>query len=264
VKFPTTTLLDRNHTDEAGGRSLPLNWALPVKLLSLEDAMLTNVRRPSDPQRWTVSLFGLALALGVPALPLGQWLSPGNGISARLGREAIWWVLAGMILLWVLRVERRSLSSIGLRPPTWRTFAWGLGSSALMMATVMLSYAVIFPALGLKMNIAAVHGLTQVPLWLQTATMVRAGVVEEILFRGYAIERLWALTGSIWVAAGLSAAVFVAVHISSWGYAQLIVVGFGAVILTLLYLFRRDLVSNMLAHFLTDFIGFMLARLQGA
>jgi hypothetical protein len=45
---------------------------------------------------------------------------------------------------------------------------------------------------------------------------------------------------------------------------QLIVVGFGAVILTELYLLRHDLASNMLAHFLTDFIGFLLARLQGA
>jgi membrane protease YdiL (CAAX protease family) len=123
---------------------------------------------------------------------------------------------------------------------------------------------VIFPVLGLKMNMAAVASITHVPLWLQTATMVRAGVVEEILFRGYAIERLWTLSGSKWLAATVSAAAFIAIHISSWGYSQLIVVAFGALILSLLYLFRRDLASNMGAHFLTDFVGFMLARLQGA
>lgn len=114
------------------------------------------------------------------------------------------------------------------------------------------------------MNMSAVRGITHVPLWLQTATMVRAGIVEEIIFRGYAIERLAALIGSRTIAAIGSAAAFIAVHIGSWGYAQLIVVAFGALILTLLYLWRRDLGSNMVARFLTDFIGFMLARLQGA
>jgi uncharacterized protein len=226
--------------------------------------MPMTVRAPSVAQRWVLPLVGIVLALGLPFLPIGAWLSPGDGLAARIGREAIWWGFAAIILIWVTGVERRPLSSIGLRPVTWKTLGWGVGGAVLMMATVMLSYAVIFPALGLKMNMTAVHGLTHVPLWLQTATMVRAGVVEEILFRGYAIERLWTLTGSKWAAGAISAAVFIAAHVSGWGYAQLIVVAFGAAILTLLYLFRRDLASNMLAHFLTDFIGFMLARLQGA
>ena len=71
------------------------------------------------------------------------------------------------------------------------------------------------------------------------------------------------MTGSRWAAGLLSASVFIAVHIGSWGYAHLIVVAIGA-ILTPLYLQRRDLGSNMVAHFLADFVGFMLARLQSA
>ena len=195
---------------------------------------------------------------------LGHWWSPGDGLGARLGREAIWWALGAAVLLWVTLVEWKPLSSIGLRSPALKSALWGIAGAAVMMATVMLSYAVIFPILGLKMNMTAVGSITHTPLWLQTATMIRAGVVEEIVFRGYAIERIQTLTGKGWIAGLLSAAIFVAVHIGFWGYAQLIVVGFGATILTLLYLFRRDLASNMLAHFLTDFVGFMLARLQGA
>ncbi len=133
-----------------------------------------------------------------------------------------------------------------------------------MLATVMFSYAVIFPMFGLSLNRQAVASVTHVPLWLQTLTMIRAGVVEEILFRGYLLERLATISGKRQIGAVLSAAYFIAVHISSWGYAQLIVVSFGAIILTALYLFRRDLICNMLAHSFTDFIGFMLARLQGA
>jgi membrane protease YdiL (CAAX protease family) len=128
----------------------------------------------------------------------------------------------------------------------------------------MFSYAVLFPILGLSLNRQAVASVTHVPLWLQTLTMVRAGVVEEILFRGYLLERLATITRKRQVGAILSAVYFIAVHIGSWGYAQLIVVSFGAIILTALYLFRRDLICNMLAHGFTDFIGFMLARFQGA
>ncbi|MEG3122595.1 CPBP family intramembrane glutamic endopeptidase [Sphingomonas sp. GB1N7] len=210
-----------------------------------------------------LAAIGLVLALGLAALPLGMWISPGDDLSARIGREAIWWALGAFVLVWIVRVERLPLRSIGLRALRFKGVAWGVIAAIAMMATVMLSYAVIFPALGLQMNMKQVRSLTHVPLWLQTATMVRAGVVEEIIFRGYAIERIAMLTGSRWAGALLSAAAFIAVHISSWGYAQLIVVAFGAAILTALYLYRRDLGSNMLAHFLTDFVGFMLARLQG-
>jgi membrane protease YdiL (CAAX protease family) len=207
---------------------------------------------------------GLVLVLGLPALPLSSWAFPGDDLAERIGREAVWWGLGALTLLWVLLVERLPLSSIGLRRITWKTVAWGLAAAILMMTTVILSYAVIFPMFGLEMNTAEVGRITHVPLWLQTATMVRAGVVEEIIFRGYAIERLETLTGSVWAAGIVSAAVFIAVHLGSWGYAQLIVVAFGAATLTVLYSVRRDLPSNMLAHFLTDFVGFMLARLQGA
>jgi uncharacterized protein len=223
-----------------------------------------NDSRTAEFTHWLFPLVGLALALGLAALPLGQWVFPGDNLNARLGREGIWWSIGIFVILWVILVERRQLASIGLRRPTPMTLLWGLAATVLMIATVMLSYVVIFPALHLKMNAAAVASITHVPLWLQTATMVRAGIVEEIVFRGYAIERIQFLTGSKWVAAVVSAAIFIAVHIGSWGYAQLIVVSFGAAILTFLYLLRRDLASTMLAHFLTDFIGFMLARLQGA
>ena len=218
----------------------------------------------ADSRHRLLAVFGVVAFLGLAALPLGGWLFPGTDLAPRIGRESIWWAIGALVLVWVLRVERLPLASIGWRAPTWRSIAWGLAAALAMIATFMLSYAVIFPAFGLTMNRAAVASITHVPLWLQTATMVRAGVVEEIVFRGYVLERIEVLTGSKWIAGLASAAAFIAVHISAWGYAQLIVVAFGALILTVLYIRRRDLASNMLAHFLADFVGFMLARLQGA
>jgi len=54
-------------------------------------------------------------------------------------------------------------------------------------------------------------------------------------------------------------AAFVAAHIG-WGLSQFVVVAFGGVLLTVLYLWNRDLPACMSAHALTDLVGFALAR----
>ena len=76
------------------------------------------------------------------------------------------------------------------------------------------------------------------------------------------MERLEELTGSQWAAAMIPAVVFIGSHYPLWGAGQLIVVALGTMILTLLYMWRRDLVCCMIAHAGTDIIGFTLARLQ--
>ena len=96
------------------------------------------------------------------------------------------------------------------------------------------------------------------------ACATRNGVAEEILYRGYPIERVQELTGYKWLAFLISVLAFTLAHLSSWEAAQLIVVGFGAVILALLYLWRRDLICNMVAHFLVDLVGFVAAGAQHA
>lgn len=217
---------------------------------------MTSVRHAT-----TLTLIGVLLALGLPLLFLLP-LAPGASIGAMLIREAIWWGMAAMMILWVVAVERRPLASIGIRRPTWGTLGWGLAGTIALMASVIMSFAVILPALGLAPNLARTGRIASLPLWLMTATLVRAGVVEEILYRGYPIERIEELTGSIWLAALIPGAVFILAHLPSWGAAQLVIVSFGTIIMTGLYLWRRDLICVMIAHALADLIGFLLARAQ--
>jgi membrane protease YdiL (CAAX protease family) len=217
--------------------------------------------RKERPRRLLAAV-GLLIALVVSQLPFRTWLGLGRGIEDRVTSEAIWWTIAGSMLAWVVLVERRSLASIGLRAPTWPTLGWAMAGTIAAMATVMLSYALILPALGLEANLAAASSITTLPLMLQLAIFVRAGVVEEILFRGYPIERLQELTGSKWIAALVPAAVFIGSHYAFWGSGQLIVVAMGTIVLTALYMWRRDLACCMIAHATTDLIGFTLARVQ--
>jgi len=41
-------------------------------------------------------------------------------------------------------------------------------------------------------------------------------------------------------------------HLSHWGVAQIVVAAAAGLVLTILYLWRRDLPTNMVAHFLVD------------
>jgi membrane protease YdiL (CAAX protease family) len=152
---------------------------------------------------------GLLVALAIPQLSFRNLLGLGRGVVEGLILEAIWWAIAAALITWILVVERSPLSSIGIRRPTWQTLGGAMIGTVVGMATVMLSYALILPSLGLEMNRGATSSITSLPIIMQLAIFIRAGVVEEILFRGYPIERLQELTGSKWIAALVPGIVFI-------------------------------------------------------
>ncbi|WP_407067189.1 CPBP family intramembrane glutamic endopeptidase [Haloarcula regularis] len=51
---------------------------------------------------------------------------------------------------------------------------------------------------------------------MQLVIVVTAVVTEEILWRGYPIERLTEVTGNVWIGAVVSGTVFLAVHFPAW------------------------------------------------
>jgi membrane protease YdiL (CAAX protease family) len=96
------------------------------------------------------------------------------------------------------------------------------------------------------------------PYWFRVVLVLRAAVVEEIVFRGYMIEKVRQLSGSGFLAVAVSVLTFTWAHYAGWGAVQLIPVFGAGTVLAFLYVWRRDLPSNMLAHFLTDGAGFLL------
>lgn len=200
------------------------------------------------------------LLLIVFQLPIVGWLVPGSSFRALVGGECVYWAIAAILVAYVLFIERRPLSSIGLKKPTWKNAGLGFAGAAVMIGGAVLLYAVIFPALGLQLNQAAagLSALQSMPRWFQILLAARAAVFEEIFYRGFAIERISEITGIRWLAALISLAAFTYAHLSYWGWIQLIVVAFQGAALTALYLFRRDLGATMIAHFVTDIASFLL------
>ena len=207
-----------------------------------------------------VACVGLLIALVLPELPLGRLLASATSTRDNIGIEAIAipFAITAILLVYILLVERRSVSSIGLRWPTWKSFAFGIAIGVILVVVMVVSFSVVFPALHLRFNQAAMNNVLHEPWWFRFLLVTRAAVFEEVCYRGYPIERVQELTGRKWIAFVVSVAAFTYMHLRYWGWAQLIPVAFAAVVLGLYYIWRRDLASNMIAHFVADGAGFLL------
>lgn len=215
----------------------------------------TTAMRPAGRQRM-LALGGLVLALGGISLPFGTWdhalASQGNMVV----NELVFWALVAAVLLYVTRIERRPLASIGFIRPRLADIAIAVAAGLLIVALLGVLYLVVFPRLGWD-ETQQFQPLLAVPFWLRLVTVVRAAVSEEILFRGYALERTRELTGSRAAAGLFTWGVFTIDHLGYWGWHHLVIAGLAGGLLTLLYLWRGNLWVNILAHFIIDAVGFL-------
>ncbi|WP_165371608.1 CPBP family intramembrane glutamic endopeptidase [Pseudolysobacter antarcticus] len=202
-------------------------------------------------------LLATLLVLLILQLPLAGMLAPGLTVTAQIERETIFWACTVLLVGYILLFERRGLSSIGLYWPNWKSLLFGFAGAIVMMAGIAFIYLVIFPEFGWSDQSQTAEA-ENFPFGLLFVVVVRAAVFEEIFYRGFAIERLTEITGLRWLAGLISVIAFTYAHLDYWGWAHLLVAGFGGLVLTGMYLWRRDLASNMIAHFLTDAVGFLL------
>lgn len=192
------------------------------------------------------------LALGLGLLPLGPWGQAYSGLGKSWGAEVLWWAAGLGILAYVLAVERRTLSSIGFRVPGWGNVGFGLIVGILLLVIAGVLDSIVIPALHLKINVGTFNAIVGAPLAYRIALVTRAAVCEEILYRAYPIERLREWSGSASLAGLVSWTAFTFAHLSAWGAAQLMVAGIGGALLTILYLWRRNIWTNMVAHWIAD------------
>jgi membrane protease YdiL (CAAX protease family) len=156
---------------------------------------------------------------------------------------------ATAIVVLVLRADGVSAADIGIRQPGWITVAsglalWAVGVVVLPVLTVPLGR--LFGTDGVQ---SGINELAALPSALRVFVALGAGAVEELLYRGFAIERLSRLTGRPWLAGAVAATLFGLAHVPSWGLGFAIVRGLPlGIYMTAFYLWRRDLIANMIAH----------------
>ena len=206
-------------------------------------------------------LFGLLLTIGCGSLPFTVWDNELADTAHLVGNELIYFSLVALTLLYVRAVEKRPLASIGFRKPSLRDGLSGIGCAILVMVVLSVVYYLVFPLLHVNED-PQINKVFNNPAWWLALSVLRAGVSEEVLFRGYPIERLQELTGSRALAALLPLVLFALAHVAPWGWAHMLVAGIGGALLTLLYMWRRNLWANIFAHCIVDGVAVIGAVLS--
>ena len=211
------------------------------------------MRSKVSPFTWVglfISLFGfIALRLAFRSFGVS------NSITADLWRELAIWILAALLILLIRRGERLPLSSIRLGVAPWRqSLKHGAALTGLCGVTAWI--VIMFTGYGHGPGSAA---FDKEPIWFGTLAVIRAGIVEELFFRGYAIERLESIGCGRILSAGIPLIIFAATHWTG-GIPNVIIAFVVGAVITLFYLWRRDLVANMIGHGLSDFLGLVLPR----
>jgi len=225
--------------------------------------MLVTHPRPSTaaPAR-TLSFLLLALA-GPPAFVMvtERLLGTSPGVGVQVAAQAVYCALAAALVWSALRAERSTLASIGLRRPTWRTWLLAAGIFCVVQFVLPAITTPVVQFFGTAGVTAGVQRLATVPVWLRLVMALTGGAIEETLYRGYATSRLVDMTGSRWRGGVIAALAFGLAHIPAWGSAFALAADlpFG-VFMTVVFLWRRDLVANILAHSAGLVVGLLALR----
>jgi len=203
---------------------------------------------------------GLVVALG--GIPLVEFVTSILITNADLTALAIRdilikWLLAGFVIALVVYSEDRSLSSIGVGTIGRKD----VGGAVLAFVLGAVSYPFTTPLIdsfGLETTVGGLEQLATLPLMFVVALAITATVTEEVLYRSYPIKRISELTGSPMVSGGLTLVFFVLFHIPFWGLGGTLQISVNAILLTLLYLWRRNLFTCILAHAITDIYAFVV------
>ncbi|MEM1049723.1 MAG: CPBP family glutamic-type intramembrane protease [Pseudomonadota bacterium] len=210
------------------------------------------------------ALAGLAISLAGP--PLIAWLgSRGTNsvrLAAHLACQAALVLVAGAMIVIAIAWFEPPLFHDGMASPGIATLGWGLGIAALFVfaiGPVLMRLPVWLGASGFDAPLKDLHRL---PVWSLALAVLIGGCVEELLYRGFALPVLIGLTGSVWLGAGLTIVAFGLAHLPLWGWASSLGITIAGAILTGFYLLHGDLIANMLAHIVTDFVGIVLPALR--
>jgi membrane protease YdiL (CAAX protease family) len=207
---------------------------------------------------------GLMVAWAGPAVlisPAARMLGPPDRPSTEIVGTLLMWALLGAIVGIVVFWEKQPLKSLGLRPFSWRSIGWGLLLAAVTIYVVLpvLSWTLRVTALGgFETGMARVLAL---PLGLRLFAAVTAGFVEDGLFLGYAFTRLAQLTGSCWLGGFISVAAAALLHFPHWGVGPVLAYLVTGTIATAFFVWRRDLLANMIAHATVDTTGLVIVPL---
>ena len=215
------------------------------------------VPRDTPPMHRLAALLGLVVAFGWTYLLAGrsQSVADVHQDLVTIGAE---WTIVLVLAAIAFGLQRKTFAYFRLRMPGARDVLVVLG--AFVATFVLVGIAgrfVTMPTSGLDIS-----QLGQVAFPLRLGLVFTAAVCEEFMYRGFGIEELNDLTGSWWLAGAISWAGFTLAHVDRYGWSPALAIpAIAGALLTLVYLWRRNLPASMLLHFMIDGFTILLAPL---
>ena len=202
---------------------------------------------PADAGRLARPATALGMVLALVALPLLAALPLEIGDLAAIALKG---ALVAAIVVIVLGSEGAPLSSIGVARPRLVDVGWTLVVTVLGVGAFVATGPLV-SALDLPVR----EGIPTPSLAIGIASAVTAGVTEEVLFRGYPIERLIDAGYRPLAAGGLTWAAFTVAHAPSYPAGNLVQIALVALLFTAVYVRTRSLVPVVAGHVLVDLVG---------
>ena len=195
---------------------------------------------------------GLLLALlGLPVIAMLTSNFPEQ--TRAIWGLALTWIVAIALLILVKYGEGRPYSSIGFSPITIKEGLLAIGIGIVLSISVPLLTLLASQFLPSAEDGSILDATVQNSWQMLLLGVLTAGITEEIIFRGYLIERLQELTGRPLIAVGVSVLAFALPHILNWNVTHVlgVVLPLG-LILSWLYLWKRNILFNMIVHVVID------------
>lgn len=171
-----------------------------------------------------------------------------------------WLVLLMLLAFWIPRIEGRRFDSIGIGRFKWRDLWMGiLTFSILMIAWIGSGFAL--EAIGLEGLRSLQPKIAGYGLPIRFSLFLTGTFLEEVIYRGYVIERLTSLTGRIWLAGLVSWVAFTSVHLKFFGLGPTLDLGVISAALVILYLRERSIWPCVVVHGINDVLGLLMAPL---
>jgi tetratricopeptide (TPR) repeat protein/membrane protease YdiL (CAAX protease family) len=231
------------------------------------DAPITPDKPTRPASIYFTTFLGLAVGFSILLKPLGTLLNSlleSTGMSQygcwSLINIAYQLIATAVILGIVVAVERKPLSSVGLRRPTLSDVGLGLAlfvAVEIAGAVLRLLLLYFFPNSMVNVANCQLSSFSRVPAGLGLFVAAAAGISEEIAARGFAIDRLRIVTGRLGLAAAVALALDLAEHIPYWGWRYAIEIAPMQLLFVLMYLWRKDIMACIIGHFLTDALPFL-------
>lgn len=219
-------------------------------------AISTPVIAPQNQAKSKLVIFGIVLALAAPLITgvldgyFKQWFDYTGKVFAGV---VSFWAITAAIMVIIRYTEADSWGgvwrSLGFRRVTLRTSLIVLILSFVTLFVVNLFF-VLLSTYVFKMDISFTRERLRVlPIPLVVLLYLTGIFVEEILYRGYALQRIYNLTGNWTIAGFICGVLFVGFHVPAYPPAHILGVIIPATfIITVLYIRLRNTSYTVMMH----------------